>query len=179
MNARTPARSCVHRHRRAPLHVFRHRNPTRAARRPGTTPPSTGPLRRLHPLRQGHRSAQSAPARSRGQPDLVGGSRAGLGTDRAWTQRLALTGHLARTWEPKRLRLRVFSSAGRLVRGGRRLRLRLNNRWPWTDLITTAVTGCRCCPHPDQEQAVPSTPGKETPGPVERRPPDATAGPDE
>ena len=42
----------------------------------------------------------------------------------AWTQMLALTG-TARRWEPKRLRLRLFSVAGRLVRGGRRLRLRL------------------------------------------------------
>ena len=37
---------------------------------------------------------------------------------------LALTG-TARRWEPKQLRLRLFSVAGRLVRGGRRLRLRL------------------------------------------------------
>ncbi len=40
---------------------------------------------------------------------------------------LALAGE-ARRWEPKRLRLRPFSAAGRLVRGGRRLRLRLAER---------------------------------------------------
>ena len=34
----------------------------------------------------------------------------------AWTQLLALAG-VARRWEPKRLRLRVFAVAGRLVRG--------------------------------------------------------------
>lgn len=66
----------------------------------------------------------------------------------AWTQMLALTGHPARTWEPKRLRLRVFSAAGRLARGGRRLRLRLSNRWPWTDLITTAITRLQMLPAP-------------------------------
>ncbi|TDC64956.1 IS1380 family transposase [Actinomadura sp. GC306] len=66
----------------------------------------------------------------------------------AWTQTLALTGHPARTWEPKRLRLRIFSAAGRLVRGGRRLRLRLSNRWPWTDLITTAITRLQTLPAP-------------------------------
>lgn len=66
----------------------------------------------------------------------------------AWTQMLALTGHPARTWEPKHLRLRVFSAAGRLIRGGRRLRLRLNNRWPWTDLITTAITRLQMLPAP-------------------------------
>jgi hypothetical protein len=52
---------------------------------------------------------------------------------------LALEGP-ARRWEPKRLRLRVFSVAGRLVKGGRQLRLRLAHRWPWADLITTATT---------------------------------------
>ncbi|TDB84200.1 IS1380 family transposase [Actinomadura sp. 7K534] len=66
----------------------------------------------------------------------------------AWTQMLALTGHPARTWEPKRLRLRIFSAAGRLARGGRRLRLRLSNRWPWTDLITTAITRLQTLPAP-------------------------------
>ena len=51
---------------------------------------------------------------------------------------LALTGP-ARRWEPKRLRLRIFSAAGRIVRGGRRLRLRLAARWPWARDITTAI----------------------------------------
>jgi hypothetical protein len=57
----------------------------------------------------------------------------------AWTQLLALAGQ-ARRWEPKRLRLRLFSVAGRLARGGRRLRLRLAEHWPWADEITAAVT---------------------------------------
>ena len=52
---------------------------------------------------------------------------------------LALDGP-ARRWEPKRLRLRLFSAAGRLVRGGRRLRLRLAADWPWATQITTAIT---------------------------------------
>ncbi len=52
---------------------------------------------------------------------------------------LALTG-TARRWEPKRLRLRLFSAAGRLVSGGRRLRLRLAATWPWTAQLTTAIT---------------------------------------
>ena len=63
----------------------------------------------------------------------------------AWTQMLALTG-AARRWEPKRLRLRLFSAAGRLVRGGRRLRLRLAQRWPWAGLITEAVTRLQALP---------------------------------
>jgi hypothetical protein len=56
-----------------------------------------------------------------------------------WTAMLALTGD-ARRWEPRRLRLRLFSAAGRIVRGGRRMRLRLAARWPWTRQITAAIT---------------------------------------
>jgi hypothetical protein len=63
----------------------------------------------------------------------------------AWTQLLALTG-TARRWEPKRLRLRLFSAAGRIVRGGRRLRLRLAQRWPWADDIAAAVTRLQALP---------------------------------
>jgi Transposase DDE domain group 1 len=57
----------------------------------------------------------------------------------AWMAMLALDGP-ARAWEPKRLRLRLFSAAGRLVRGGRRLRLRIAATWPWADQLTTAIT---------------------------------------
>jgi len=39
----------------------------------------------------------------------------------AWTAMLALDGP-ARRWEPKRIRLRLFAAAGRIVRGSRRLR---------------------------------------------------------
>ena len=56
----------------------------------------------------------------------------------AWMQMLALPGP-ARAWEPKRLRLRLFSAAGRLARGGRCLRLRLAAAWPWATQITTAI----------------------------------------
>jgi len=56
----------------------------------------------------------------------------------AWTQMLALTGD-ARCWEPKRLRLRLFSVAGRIVRGSRRLRLRLAQNWPRAAGITAAI----------------------------------------
>jgi hypothetical protein len=57
----------------------------------------------------------------------------------AWTQMLALTGP-ARRREPRRLRLRIFSAAGRIVRGSRRLRLRLAARWPWASQITAGIT---------------------------------------
>jgi hypothetical protein len=65
----------------------------------------------------------------------------------AWMQMLALQGP-ARRWEPKRLRLRLFAVAGRLVRGGRRLRLRIAARWPWATQIITAVTRLQALPAP-------------------------------
>jgi Transposase DDE domain group 1 len=57
----------------------------------------------------------------------------------AWIQMLTLDGP-ARAWEPKRLRLRLFSAAGRLARGGRRLRLRLAATWPGAAQLTAAIT---------------------------------------
>jgi hypothetical protein len=62
-----------------------------------------------------------------------------------WTQMLALTG-TARRWEPKRLRLRIFSVAGRLARGGRLLRLRLAANWAWAADITAAITRLQALP---------------------------------
>jgi hypothetical protein len=63
----------------------------------------------------------------------------------AWTPMLALTG-TARRWEPKRLRLRLFAVAGRLARSGRRLRLRLAERWPWAGEITAAIARLQALP---------------------------------
>ena len=57
----------------------------------------------------------------------------------AWMGMLALDGP-ARAWEPKRLRLRLFSAAGRLARSGRRTRLRLAATWPWAAQLTAAIT---------------------------------------
>ena len=51
----------------------------------------------------------------------------------AWTQHLALTGTPARTWEPKRLRLRLLNIAGRVATSGRQRSLRLPRGWPWND----------------------------------------------
>ena len=54
-----------------------------------------------------------------------------------WTQTLAFTNHPARRWEPKRLRFRLLSVAGRIVHTGRRRWLRLPRGWPWNHLIDT------------------------------------------
>jgi Transposase DDE domain group 1 len=53
----------------------------------------------------------------------------------AWTQLLASPEREARRWEPKRLRLRVFSAAGRLARSGRQTVLHLPKDHPWTGLL--------------------------------------------
>jgi hypothetical protein len=52
-------------------------------------------------------------------------------------QRLACTGW-ATTAEPKRLRLRLFGVAGRLIRTARRRILKIPETWPWNETITTA-----------------------------------------
>jgi hypothetical protein len=66
----------------------------------------------------------------------------------AWMPMLALTGQ-ARRWEPKRMRLRLFSAAARLVTTSRRRILRLARHWPWTDVITTAFARLQALPNPD------------------------------
>jgi hypothetical protein len=55
----------------------------------------------------------------------------------AWLKLLALDGDLAKA-EPKTLRYRVLHAAARLVRGGRRRRLKIQATWPWADSITAA-----------------------------------------
>ena len=57
----------------------------------------------------------------------------------AWLQMLALHDHPARRWEPKHLRLRLFSVAARITCHARRTRLRLSSQSPWTDTLTTAL----------------------------------------
>lgn len=59
---------------------------------------------------------------------------------------LALNGE-TRRWEPKRLRLRLFSAAARLVTSGRR-RLHLGRHRPWTPVITTAFNRLQALPNP-------------------------------
>jgi hypothetical protein len=57
----------------------------------------------------------------------------------AWTQLLAFQDHPARRWEPKRLRLRLFSIAGRLARHARQVRLHLPRHARWRHLITAGL----------------------------------------
>jgi hypothetical protein len=64
-----------------------------------------------------------------------------------WTQTLALTGPM-RAAEPKRLRHRLLAVAGRLVRSGRKLTLKLDRDWPWAQAVAEAIATLRTIPDP-------------------------------
>ncbi|MFD3809369.1 IS1380 family transposase, partial [Streptomyces sp. NPDC058619] len=65
----------------------------------------------------------------------------------AWLPMLALTGK-TRLWEPRRLRLRLFSAAAQIVTTARRRHLRFARHWPWTDVITSAIARLDALPNP-------------------------------
>jgi hypothetical protein len=60
-----------------------------------------------------------------------------------WTQMLALADHPARRWEPKRLRLRLFSIAGHLATTARTTTLHLSDHAPWAKLAVQALDRLR------------------------------------
>lgn len=66
----------------------------------------------------------------------------------AWMQTLALTDHDARRWEPKRLRLRLFTVPATLARTARRVLLHLTARAPWAELVNNAVLRLRALAAP-------------------------------
>ena len=66
----------------------------------------------------------------------------------AWMQLLALSGTNARRWEPKRLRLRLFTIAATLTRHSRKVVLTPNQKHPWAALAHQAVTALRALPAP-------------------------------
>lgn len=64
-----------------------------------------------------------------------------------WTQTMLVHNQPALTKaEPKTLGYRLLHVAARLVRGGRRLRLRLDTNWPWTAALAAAFTRCAALP---------------------------------
>jgi hypothetical protein len=65
----------------------------------------------------------------------------------AWTQRLLLTGELARA-EPKRLRYRLLHIAGRLAFHARTAKLRLQASWPWAGDLAAAFARLNALPEP-------------------------------
>ncbi len=66
----------------------------------------------------------------------------------AWLQMLTHAGHDAQRWEPKRLRLRLFSIAGRLAHHSRRTVLHLSGSNRWTSLLLEMITTLRGLPAP-------------------------------
>ncbi len=66
----------------------------------------------------------------------------------AWLQLLALAGHDARRWEPKGLRLRVLSAAGRMAVSGRRTVLHLSPAGTWSHQLLTVHQRLRALPSP-------------------------------
>lgn len=60
----------------------------------------------------------------------------------AWTARLCLDAELARV-EPRRLRYCLLHTAGIIVRGGRRIRLRLAAHWRWSAALVIAFARVR------------------------------------
>ncbi len=62
-----------------------------------------------------------------------------------WTARLGMEpGHVM----TKKIRRRIYTVTGRLVRTGRRVILRLPRRWPWAQLITDTLDRLRALPAP-------------------------------
>ena len=60
----------------------------------------------------------------------------------AWFRGLCLTGPWRHT-SPARLRYTLFHTAGRLIRSGHRVVVRLAAGWPWAAVLMAAVTRCQ------------------------------------
>lgn len=66
----------------------------------------------------------------------------------AWTQLLAFDNTPARRWEPKKLRLRLFSIAAKLSRHARQTRLKLAAAAPHKNLLLTGLARLAALPDP-------------------------------
>src|SRR6185437_12285243 len=95
----------------------------------------------------------------------------------AWWQMLALAGHPARRWEPKRLRLRLFSIAGRLADHGRTRRLHLAASAPWAWLLLAGLDRLRALPAPTRPSTDPPRRPSTTDRPVDPATTPTSAGP--
>jgi hypothetical protein len=98
-----------------------------------------------------------------------------LGADQVVLGGVSVGTNSAPTWEPKRLRLRVFVVAGRLARSGRRLQLASLNTGPRPPTSPPPSPGCRPSRPTDQPEP-PLRPGKVNTRGCRTRPPAATTG---
>lgn len=113
-----------------------HRHHRWAAGRPGSTSPDAGPRQdRIRTLKD--TGLTNLPLQAFGKNEIWLELAALAYELLTWTQLLAWPNHSARRWEPKRLRLRILSVAARIITTGRRRILRLNRRYPWSELLTT------------------------------------------
>ncbi len=62
-----------------------------------------------------------------------------------WAALLCLDGELSLA-EPKRVRQRLLHVAGRVVRSGRQVALRLPRSWPWAEALVAAFVRLRALP---------------------------------
>ena len=135
-----------HRHRRATNDRVPHQHRPRRTRpptgRPRTTPPPPRPRRGPHPRRR--RTPGCATCPSTTSTRTASGSRSPRWTRTYWpgARRLTLPATVA-GYEPKRLRLRILATAGRLVHSARRHILHIDSTWPWAETITAAHTRLR------------------------------------
>ncbi|TQS20842.1 hypothetical protein FLW16_40360 [Microbispora sp. KK1-11] len=162
---RAPPPRCpvaLHRHRQAPLHLLRHQH-------------HTGQLADLE-LR--HRSRARCQDRIRTAKDtrLRNLPLHDFAQNQIWVEIVALACELlarmqmlalggpARRYEPKRLRPHLFAIAARLVRGGRRLRLRIAASWPWAGQLVHRYRPASGAPGPDLTSTnPPRRPGRTPP----------------
>src|SRR6478609_4969509 len=127
----TPRRAtAIHRLGRQPAHSVHHEHQTRTARRPRT------PHRRRARCEDRIRNMKDTGLRNLPLHDFsqnqIWIAVVMLATElTAWMQMLALVGDDARVWEPKRLRLRLFSIAGSIAYHSRRT-------WPRTHHTSTS-----------------------------------------
>jgi hypothetical protein len=113
---------------------------------PGTAPSPTRAHRRPHPQRK-DTGLRNLPFRdfehnrvwlalTRIAHDLI-----------CWTQRLLLSGELARC-ELKRLRYRLLHVAARLSFHARAATLRIHSAWPWAQALSSAFWRLKALPAP-------------------------------
>ena len=55
----------------------------------------------------------------------------------AWTQTILIDAPLAKN-ETKQLRYQLLHTAGRIVRGQRKVRIKIDTSWPWARQLTDA-----------------------------------------
>jgi len=139
-----------HRHRRSAGHRFPHQHHPRRrgppARRPRAPPPPPRPGRGPDP-RGEDTGLRNLPFHDMAQ-NRIWVAISALAQDLlAWCARLALPAPAA-SYEPKRLRLRIFAVAGRLDRSARRRVLHIDPAWPWADTVTTAHARLAALPVP-------------------------------